>query len=1250
MRILVIRGQNLASLAERFEIDLTSSPLAGTGLFAITGDTGAGKSTILDALCLALYGDYPRAQGEGREKIRDPSDHEVQSSDPRNVLRRGAGEGFAEVDFVGQDSQRYRVRWTVRRARGKPNGKLQNVERQLYSLETSTSVAVGINEVNAAVVSRTGLTFAQFGRTVLLAQGGFDAFLTASEADRAELLEKITGTEIYSRVSKRVHDETALRTRTLDEHRSDRAAIPVATAEHRSATTAELASAEKHVIEVALQIKAADERLKLAERIAAARSNLAAAEAAHATADEAWRASVGDRELLDVIVAVEPVRAHMTALAEFDDEVATAEGNLRMAGAALDLARGANEEALRDVAASEQARAVAEGDESAFEPIWLEATELDHQINAAEAEWRASAEAAQDAARIADTAATTLANAQRERHDAEEKSIAAEHRLVEASHLARLSDGRAHIAGLFDERAARQAQLRDARALFDTTAREAATTEAAIDASRNSIDQHKNTLAKIEKRIAFERNEFERIDLASLTERDDTLRTADRSLERTIGAVRRRDEARSTIYAARDQVASAKRLRAEAQLRMDEGERTLAEAAVARREVAHLSDLAEATASKHAERLRAQLADDAPCPVCGATDHPFGRHQDAASEVIRAARQRRAELDKAIDAASHSINASSSEIARMEGTLAQANQAIESALRDEEAATAVLIGLLPSLAAVALLLGQEFSNVTGEEEILPERLETLARAIAAARDAVATQQKRASTLQVLIADLTANAARERAAIDEKDGALRVALNALPILKAEHGRNGAICESLAEQIAANREKLTPFLACAGLSVDALGDDAGPIRERLRALADTYLNLVADQQRLASLIDTRQQELRDAEHAEKTAAERRDHLREADQVRKKRLDDFRSRRAQLLGGEATHAHRERVLAARDCARADARQAGAARELASRALAERQLELAACERNLAKVRSRRESSRGQLAEALRNLRMDEPRARELLSIPAERRMRLESIRDQLTRARDTAAANLATRRRDLDEATINGTVPISEVDEILAHRGELDANRSSLTAQIALLRDGIQRDNDARTRADELDAVISGLEQELNVWKDVDAAIGQADGAKFRRFAQGITLRQLVALANAQLATLNPRYQLRQASTSDLTIEVVDRDMGEDARSVRSLSGGERFLVSLALALALSSLEGRQSFVDTLFIDEGFGSLDRETLDIAIDALEALHGQGRKVGVVTHVSAMMERIAVQVRVIKRGGGRSVVRVGLQ
>ena len=217
MRILAIRGENLASLGAPFEIDLAAEPLAGSGLFAITGETGAGKSTILDALCLALYGEYPRVSVGRRENAPDPGGEAISIHDGRAILRRGAGGGYAEVDFVGQDGERYRVRWEANRARGRANGRLQNEQRSLYRLDDGSAVATGKTQVREAVETRTDLTFDQFRRTVLLAQGEFDAFLLAAESERAELLEKITGTEIYAAISVRVHDGTEARRRIVEQ-------------------------------------------------------------------------------------------------------------------------------------------------------------------------------------------------------------------------------------------------------------------------------------------------------------------------------------------------------------------------------------------------------------------------------------------------------------------------------------------------------------------------------------------------------------------------------------------------------------------------------------------------------------------------------------------------------------------------------------------------------------------------------------------------------------------------------------------------------------------------------------------------------------------------------------------------------------------------------------------------------------------------------------------------------------------------
>jgi exonuclease SbcC len=211
MRILAIRGENLASLGQPFVIDFEAEPLAGTGLFAITGETGSGKSTILDALCLALYGRYPRFAETQQDTSPDPGG-KVKILDGSTILRRGAGKGYAEVDFIGQDNLRYRARWEARRARNKADGAIQGAVRSLHSFsgEVITPVATSKTEVQDAITLRTGLTFDQFRRTVLLAQGDFDSFLLAPERERGELLEKITGTEIYGRISVRVAEGTRM--------------------------------------------------------------------------------------------------------------------------------------------------------------------------------------------------------------------------------------------------------------------------------------------------------------------------------------------------------------------------------------------------------------------------------------------------------------------------------------------------------------------------------------------------------------------------------------------------------------------------------------------------------------------------------------------------------------------------------------------------------------------------------------------------------------------------------------------------------------------------------------------------------------------------------------------------------------------------------------------------------------------------------------------------------------------------------
>ncbi|MBT9532418.1 MAG: exonuclease subunit SbcC, partial [Pseudomonas sp.] len=211
----------------------------------------------------------------------------------------------------------------------------------------------------------------------------------------------------------------------------------------------------------------------------------------------------------------------------------------------------------------------------------------------------------------------------------------------------------------------------------------------------------------------------------------------------------------------------------------------------------------------------------------------------------------------------------------------------------------------------------------------------------------------------------------------------------------------------------------------------------------------------------------------------------------------------------------------------------------------------------------------------------------------------------------------------------------------------RGQLDEQLLNLSQQSKALnerqgelRAQLQGDEQRRASQQELFAEIARQQADYDLWQQLNSLIGSADGAKYRKFAQGLTLDHLVHLANQQLQRLHGRYQLARRGSGELELEVVDTWQGDVARDCKTLSGGESFLVSLALALALSDLVSHKTSIDSLFLDEGFGTLDGETLEVALDALDALNASGKMIGVISHVEALKERIPVQLKVHKGVG----------
>jgi DNA repair protein SbcC/Rad50 len=353
MKVLRISGAGIRSLAGSFEVDFTSGPLAGGGLFAIVGPTGAGKSTLLDAMCLALYGRVPRVPGKvGGVRISDGEDS-LSESDPRTCLSHGVGEGHAEVRFeVG--GKEYLASWKVHRSRKKPGGKLQNDRMELTDKTSAVSLADKKTDVVAKVEELTGLDFAQFQRSVLLAQGQFARFLQADEKERASLLETISGQTIYSRLSVAAHGRAQVFKKRSETLEIKRQALELPTPEAVAELAEQLATAKSQQQETAANMQKHQAALHWFVERDELEELLVAADAEAVSTEVAWQGLAPELELLGRATRARELRIELAALeladrarqgASKEEEEARQDGV--RAGAALELARKVQQESLR---------------------------------------------------------------------------------------------------------------------------------------------------------------------------------------------------------------------------------------------------------------------------------------------------------------------------------------------------------------------------------------------------------------------------------------------------------------------------------------------------------------------------------------------------------------------------------------------------------------------------------------------------------------------------------------------------------------------------------------------------------------------------------------------------------------------------------------------------------------------------------------------------------------------------------------
>ena len=1240
MKILAIRGCNLASLAGEFEIDLVQGALGGAGVFAIVGNTGAGKSTLLDALCVALFDRTPRLTNHSRVVVgrgeEDPG--ALGAQDVRTLLRRGASHGWAEVDFESGDGTRYRARWSVRRARGAYDGTIQPQQVTLTTLDGRERLGGTKTETLEQIHRRLGLTFDQFRRSALLAQGEFAAFLRADGKDRSELLERMTGTSIYTRLSMHAHLRASLAEQRLASGRTAAFAIPVLDEPARAAAEADRALAE---------------------------SARTAARARHAAAEAAARWVAERAARTDALAAAERMLADATRGAEAA-EVDRAELGLRRRAEAL---RAPWEEAQR----RDRELALAHADVQAAEQ-GAEASAVVQRALAERQDLAAEIHAPIRAARIAAGLVERTARAERSsRADIDTAVALGRAALDDAAWLIERAALAPEIAGWneLDAKFAQHAAAADAIAALDRAHQEQISARAKLAHTRTGlVTEHQAAIAKHgdaqRKADAFQKKRGLTLDAAGKLEAAARTRLAEVERLVAIGAAARAAHAaREAIELRRAEIAEAT-ARDAAERVATEATRATAIAVRAEREHS-LAELRKAAGYEHA---RTELVDGEPCPLCGAEEHPW-RDRGGFDDAIAAAKTRLDESRRTMDGATAALAQLDARAQHHARELAQLVSSHATAVADGAAAATrwaeqlTVLGELSLVGEPAAPAAEAYAAElhAAARTKLDEAKATRSQAEAATKAAADAQ----ADVQLRQAELDATLARI-AEIDRKLAELDAAIERRAGERASRAdRHAELGAELAAAVARWRAAMDGGSETLH-GADALGDEAeldAPVTSPLRRAGAAKLTSSRSRRAAAEaervLLDTiersaspgaRRSVARDTAGALSTDAPapgrgRRGaspigarargttppaHGNERPEVARAWMSElaisWRTRAERVAHADAA------LAAARAALDAEARGAETAvAEHAARCVdaTRRRTDAIAALATAAAAFEHARSLAGFDAEELRRLLSCEPsRVEELV----------ERI-GQLERAVELARAVVAERARLVAEhaaAQPEGIVDAADVGALAAALAATEQHATRAAGVIAA-------DDDARVRRAAALELLAQAEASADIDRILGEVIGSHDGKKFRSFAQSLTLDGLLAVANGHLEELAPRYQLERVPNHDLELQVIDRDLGEEVRSVQSLSGGESFLVSLALALGLSSMSAHDVRVRTLLIDEGFGTLDPATLDTALHVLDKLQAHGRQVGVISHVPQLKDRVFAHVNVVQRGGGRSEV-----
>ena len=1127
MKLGKLTIRNLASIADA-TIDFSDAPLKDAPLFLLCGETGAGKTTVLDAICLALYGQTPRYLAENRKT--DTQVGGFPFNDPLQLVRRGSTECCVSLSLQGNDGRNYEARWKVEfYVRGEKKGMPSKVVWEWKDLAPGGIVHEGKKHlVNEVLPAALGLSFDQFCRTTLLAQGKFTEFMLGNDDEKASILEKLTNTERFSKIGQRIKEVCDEKKRAAEDLQKDIERMAGLPAGERMEIERELEALKASGRELSAKIR--DGEAKKQWRVT--RAKLAAARQVAESELENARAELNSEEYVADVAAVrdwdlsQPVHDSVRGCQTAAGEVASAEKRLESARGEF-VRRKGNLAWLEDDVARRR-RELAENEAelavAANAAPMFEASEMILQ-NLADAR-KAKNLAAQCAARQA------AEEKMLERREAEVAS--AEVAMKEADAAVRRKD--AEIKAAEERRDAvdvaalrsQQVELNDRRRKVSggrAAAADVVRREGEIEARAKKLEARKSELA---------------------------------TLSAKIPALQAETESCKT--------------------RMDE----------AAREASKQKSLVDAGI----EKLCSMLKVGDTCPVCGKKIESLSA-QGSFSELFSALDEKSQQARQAWNRATKAQGETMARVAEFERAVREETGGI-AASREE------LAQVKSTLGALVAELGLDAVTVAAFDACEEDCGGRLAKIESAIKDydgkvvAVTRLRKEKGDLdKTLAARMTA---LEKIRGDVRECKVRI---------------GQFVESVA---AAERQAAEKKDAVAGQISDAdwetrwISDPA----DFERALKEDAARYCAAKERQASLLGA----FNAADQKLATVAKMVAEIATAEPAWAGDAIAIAEARDDLVGGlsrlggevASAKAERERAASRKTACEAACRQFVAAHPAFTdeRLVALAGMEIGDVRQRVGVVEGAVKAKSGALEGAEKNL------SEHLVVCPA-------GLVDEMT-------------------------------DEALADELEgFKKDAADLQARIGGLEEKLKADDASAEARRKKETELKTARAAYEEWDPIDRFFGDSDGKKMRRVIQSYVLKNVLANANYYLKQLCPgRYEL---SCVDLTLTVRDAFEGGVERPAKTLSGGEGFLVSLALALGLAGMNDTGLAVDMLFIDEGFGTLSKEHLEKAVDALESLNRicGNRKVGIISHVERLRERIATHIEVRRAGQEASTVHVAV-